>query len=462
MKIGVAYMKKNSHNEFFINMNDVLKFLIPSSVGLILFLFPISYKGNYNIPLSLISDKIAGFISPYSYYIVTIIVCISAFFSTINYIFRPIGLRKFNIVEKYFSPSLSYLLIRLTAAIFSVFITFQIGPNYIISEDTGLTMMNLLGTLLAWFFTASFIMPLLTDFGIMEFAGTMFGGIIYPLFRVPGRSAVDLLASWVGNANVGVIITSKQYEEGFYSAREAAIISTCFSAVSLPFCIVISALLRVDDNFFIFYLTLILTSFIVILIMVRIPPLSKIENSYYLDRSNNPNEISDKSISRLKLGFLLAIKRAKTGPSLKEIITEGIDTFLGIILSLTPIVITIGTLTLIVVNYTTILNFISLPFAYYLKILGVEDPFAAAPAVSSGFADMIIPAVIGSNIKSYRTRFIIGVLSLSQIIYMTEVGSVILTSKIPIKFKDLFVIYIIKTIIALPIIVMFTYIFGIK
>lgn len=455
-------MKKHSKKNRMLNKREILRFLIPSLIGLFLFLFPIPYNGKINIPLGIISEIIANFILPYARYIVTGIVCISALFSFINYFFHPSFIQRRKMFEKHFSTSFTYLIIRMVAAIFAIFITFQFGPVYIISENTGITMMDLLGTLVAWFFTASFIMPLLTDFGTMEFVGVLAKNAIYPLFRIPGRSAIDLLASWVGNANVGVIITSKQYEEGYYSAREAGIISTCFSAVSLPFCIVIAALLGVDDNFFLFYLILILTSFILIFIMVRIPPLVKMEDSYYLNKPVVENKVKDPTTSLLKWALLQAIDKAKTGPSFKSIILNGIDTFLGIILSLTPIVVTVGTITLIVTNYTNIFNYISLPFAYYLQFLGVEEAFAAAPAVIAGFADMIIPAVIGASIVSYRTRFIIGVLSLVQIIYMTEVGSVILTSKIPIKFKDLFIIYVLKTIIAIPIIISFTIIFGIS
>lgn len=427
-------MKKHSNQNQALNKNEILNFLIPSLIGLFLFLFPIPYKGNINIPLGIISEIIATLILPYAHYIVTGIVSISALFSSINYLFHPAFIQKRKILKKHFSPSLPYLLIRLVAAAFAIFITFQFGPAYVIAENTGITMMDLLGTLVAWFFTASFIMPLLTDFGTMEFVGVLAKNAIYPLFRIPGRAAIDLLASWVGNANVGVIITSKQYEDGYYSAREAGIISTCFSAVSLPFCIVIAALLGVDDNFFIFYLILILTSFILIIIMVRIPPLAKMDNSYYLNNPVVENKLREPSTSQLRWALLQAVDKAKTGPTFKSIILGGIDTFLGIILSLTPIVVTVGTLTLVITNYTNIFDYLSLPFAYYLQFLGVEEAFSAAPAVIAGFADMIIPAVIGATISSYRTRFIIGVLSLVQIIYMTEVGSVILTSKIPIKF----------------------------
>lgn len=295
----------------------------------------------------------------------------------------------------------------------------------------------------------------------MEFFGTLMKDVLRPLFRIPGRAAVDLLASWVGNANVGVIITSKQYEEGYYSAREAGIISTCFSAVSLPFCLVIAAMLGVDDQFFLFYSSIIIVSVALIMIMVRIPPLSRLQESYYDGALPPAPDLEEEKLPLFQRALSAAIKKAMTGPSFSEILMSGTDTFAGIILSLTPIVVAVGTLTLILTTYTNIFNYLSLPFGFYLNALGVKEAFAAAPATIAGFADMIIPAVIGATIHSYRTRFIIGVLSLTQIIYMTEVGSVILTSKIPLKLKDLMMIFILKTIIAIPIIVVLTLIFGI-
>jgi nucleoside recognition membrane protein YjiH len=58
-----------------------------------------------------------------------------------------------------------------------------------------------------------------------------------------------------------------------------------------------------------------------------------------------------------------------------------------------------------------------------------------------------------------KTRFVICILSLVQIIYMTEVGSIMLNSKLPITIMDLAIIFLEKTIIAIPMIVFFTDLF---
>ena len=66
---------------------------------------------------------------------------------------------------------------------------------------------------------------------------------------------------------------------------------------------------------------------------------------------------------------------------------------------------------------------------------------------------MFLPSImISGNEISEITKFIIGTLSITQLIYLTETGAVILKSDIPLKFKDLFIVFIVRTAIALPII----------
>ena len=52
-----------------------------------------------------------------------------------------------------------------------------------------------------------------------------------------------------------------------------------------------------------------------------------------------------------------------------------------------------------------------------------------------------------------------GALSITQLIYLSEVGGVILGSKIPVSIFKLFVIFLIRTIIALPIIALMAHLY---
>jgi nucleoside recognition membrane protein YjiH len=436
------------------------KFIIPSMIGVFLFLCPIWVNGNMNIPLGVISEWVAAFIKPWATQAILIIVTISAVMSFITNVFKPAAIINGKMLSKLFVTSPIYLIIRIIGAIITIIVFFQVGPAWLYSADTGGTMMGLLCTLIAWFFAASFLIPLLMDYGIMDYTGTLIRNFLWPLFRLPGRAAVDLCASWIGNCNVGVVLTSTQYEQGYYTARESVLIATCFSAVSLPFCLVIAALLGVEQYFIPFYLIMTATGIVSVVIMARIWPLGKkYPDEYYEAVGKQIHEIEPEGMSKRRWAYLQAVTKAAEGPTVGGLLYKGIDMFLGIIFTLVPITMCVGTLALVLSTYTPIFNWISMPFGYYLQLLGVEDAFAAAPGTVVGFADMFIPAVICSNIPSIETRFIIGILSLVQIIFMSEVGSVMLASKMPIKFLDLVIIFLQKTIIAIPIIVLLTKIF---
>ena len=73
-----------------------------------------------------------------------------------------------------------------------------------------------------------------------------------PLFTLPGRSAVDNLASFIGDGTVGVLITSRQYEKRYLFKRESIVISTTFSVVSIAFAIVIAQTIGLQQKFLYF------------------------------------------------------------------------------------------------------------------------------------------------------------------------------------------------------------------
>ena len=68
---------------------------------------------------------------------------------------------------------------------------------------------------------------------------------------------------------------------------------------------------------------------------------------------------------------------------------------------------------------------------------------------------MFIPALLITGVQSVKTKFVIGVLSLVQIIYLTEVGTIIIKSEIPLNFWKLLILFLERTLIAIPLIVLF-------
>ena len=139
----------------------------------------------------------------------------------------------------------------------------------------------------------------------------------------------------------------------------------------------------------------------------------------------------------------------------KDVVSNGLEVVMGMLFDLIPVVLSWGTIALIIATYTPVFDWVSYPMGLYLQLLGVEEAFAVAPATLIGFTDMFIPALLITGITSVKTKFIIGVLSLVQIIYLTEVGAIIIKSEIPLNLWKLFVLFLERTVIAIPIIVLF-------
>ncbi|ADL13002.1 YjiH family protein [Acetohalobium arabaticum] len=445
--------------EIEITTPKVLKFLIPSLIGIFMFLCPVPYDGAISTPVGVISEWLAAVGEAYLPIVVTVLITFSAVVSTLTTLFKPKFIINNALLNKLFYTKKLYLVFRVLGAIFAILVLNKVGVKYIYSSDTGGTMMSLISSLVTWFFSASFLMPLLMEFGAMDYTGTVVRSFVKPLFTLPGRAAIDLVTSWVGNCDVGVVLTRKQYNSGFYTGREAATIGTCFSAVSLPFCLVVAALLEVDALFIPFYATVVITGMVSVMIMSRIPPLSTLPDTYHSDTGKQIDEEEPEGMKKSEWALRKGIQRAEGAGGLTEILSQGAKTFLNIIFTLSPLVMAWGTIALIIATFTPIFDWLSLPFGYYLQFLGVPEAFKAAPATIVGFADMFIPAILASSISSLKTRFIIGVLSLVQIIYMTEVGTLLVTSDIPVTFKDLAIIFLEKTVIVIPLIVLLTNLF---
>src|SRR5699024_5466435 len=108
-----------------------------------------------------------------------------------------------------------------------------------------------------------------------------------------------------------VLLTSKQYEDGFYTKREAAVIGTTFSIVSITFSLVIIKEMNLTNMFIPFYLTILVAGFVAAIIMPRIPPLSKKEDTYVDGRQDKIDESIPEGYTIVSYGYKQALTRGK-------------------------------------------------------------------------------------------------------------------------------------------------------
>jgi nucleoside recognition membrane protein YjiH len=446
-----------------ISTRDILKFLIPSLIGVFLFLFPIFREGSVNIPLGYIIDFMKSLAQPVGMTILFGVVILSSTITILHRLFGISYIENSRYWSNIFAVKPIGLIVRVTALFLSAILVIQPDGAFfamITNANTGMLSLDLMYTIFITFFITCYTIPLISDYGIMDFTGTVFRGFTYPLFRLPGRSTVDLVTSWIGGNSTGILITIRQYVSGHYNAREAVVISTMFSVVSLPFCLVIANTLGVGDYFLPFYGILALVGIISTIIMVRIPPLSTFDDTTHQGKAYQTDEVAPQGINKYKWAFKRSVIKARDGGGPREILVEGTKTYVDLFLTLAPTIMTISVIALVISEYTPIFSIISYPMGYYMNLLGVPEAFEAAPATIIGFADMFLPAIVGSSIVALKTRFIVGILSLVQIIYLSEMGAVLIGSQIPVNIRHLAILFIQKTIIALPLIVLFTNLIG--
>ncbi|EPS51605.1 hypothetical protein CFSAN002369_00310 [Clostridium botulinum CFSAN002369] len=388
-----------------------------------------------------------------------IIICITFICTAITKIFKPKAILENKFFNNLFNVSPVWVLARILGFIFIVSTFFKIGPEWMWSKNTGgLLLYDLLPILFSVFIFAGMLLPLLLDFGLLEFVGALLTKVMRPIFNLPGRSSIDCMASWLGDGTIGVLLTSKQYEEGYYSEREAAVIGTTFSAVSITFSLVVISQVKLAHMFVPFYLTVCLSGIIAAILIPRIPPLSRKPDTYLNGGESKNSEALPEGYTPFTWGLEKAVAKAGSNGDPLNFIRQGLQNVLDMLLGVTPVVMAMGTSALILAEYTPLFKWLGLPFIPLLNLLKIPEAALASQTIVVGFADMFLPSVIAATIQSEMTRFIIACLSVTQLIYMSEVGGLLLGSKIPVSLKDLVIIFLERTLVTLPIITLVAHI----
>lgn len=428
-----------------------LRFLVPSSVGAAFFLIPLPIGGKVTLLLTAVVGMTKDLISPGIVPAILVVFVISSFCSLLGAL-KPDTFSGYP--RRLFVTGWGNVALRWIALILAVLTYFQLGPEVIWSKNTGGLMLNdLMANLLPFFFWAALLLPLLTDFGLLEFIGTFLRRFMRPLFCLPGRAAVNCTAAWLGSGAIGVVMTDLQYREGYYTGREAITAATGFSVVSVPIVILFAGFLNASELVPYFFLSMVLIGVPLAMIMPRIPPISHKSDKYWSEAPRQGASEDTSADGGLAGALRAALARANESRQ-ENVLIAGLKIISDVWLTVLPLVMVLGAVATIIAEYTPFFRWLSWPFAYYLNWLGVADAVKAAPVLVIGFADVFLPFILGSGIESAQTKFIVGTVAFLQIIYMTEVGALLLKSVIPINLLDLVLIFLIRTIIALPLAVL--------
>lgn len=417
------------------------KFFVYSLIGIIFFFVPISINGQSTIMIDHIVQWITALVYPVLPYYVFILIVIGAVHPFIN--------KKWNKTK----TDMIFSLFKIVGVFIAFMVLFNIGPSFVLKESIGPFLYEKLAIPLSVLIPVGAVfLSFLIGFGLLEFIGVICRPIMRPIFKTPGKSAVDAVASFVGSYSIGLLITNRVYKNGGYTHKEAVVVATGFSTVSATFMIIVANTLGIIEHWNLYFWFTLAVTFIVTAITVQLPPIRFERNSTY---QNQPyQEEIRREMPLLKESWLeakLAVARSKT---LIENVVENLRDGVTMTIAILPSIMSVGFLGLIVAEYTPIVEYISYVFYPFISIFPVQDVAVLAQASTISVVEMLLPAAIAQT-ADLATRFTVAVLSVSAIIFFSSVVPVILSTEIKISVGKLVLIWFERVVLTLLITIPF-------
>jgi nucleoside recognition membrane protein YjiH len=434
--------------------NNIARFALPSLLGVLIFLTPIPWEGHLTIGIGIITGWVRALMGDYGLHFVVSLAVITSLLTLLGTYLRPAWIQEHRNLKDLFNVPLVWVLLRLAGTSFALIYFFQFGPALLQSEDVGgAVFVGIAVNVAAVYISACILLPLLTDFGLMEFAGTMARPLFRKVFQLPGRAAIDAVASFVGASAIGLLITIGQHDRGNYTGREASVIATNFSIVSIPFSLVVATVAGIEHLFIPWYGFIVLACLIAAFITPRLPPLSRKEDTYIASATIIETQRDSTHQSLMRESLHAAMQRAEESPGLRGFFAAGLKNLAFFLFSVITAAMALATVATLMVFHTPVFEWLGYPFIVILEWAQLPDAAAAATALFAGFLDQYMPALAASGVDSEVTSFVLAGLSVAQLIFMSETGVIILRSSLPITFADLVLIFLLRTAIVLPVLI---------
>ncbi|MDO5018074.1 MAG: nucleoside recognition domain-containing protein [Lagierella massiliensis] len=469
-KLNLDLEDLNELDSFSLSPKDrrqgLIKSFIFTAIAIFIFFIPITINGQTDITFGIIYNGLMNITGNYGLWFITIITLLTAILSIYGKYFAKSG----KLFEYFHGDSIIHPLLYSIGATFAILYSLTVttsfnGPEIIVGKSTGGTVIPSIAVAVFWIIlVSSFCMPFLINYGFIDLIGTLMEPLMRPVFKLPGRASINALVSFLSSSSVGVLITNKLYRRGVYTEKEAVLVATGFSAVSVGFAYMVIKTAGLQDKFAFVYLISAFMTLAVSGIVGRIPPFSKKQNIYPNGKVQTKEDLDKTSSSDniIKTAGDRAIKKAFLAPSLTGEIKSSLKDGLEVIPKVVTSLVAIGTGALILAENTPLFNVLGKLFVPILKLLQVPNALEIAASFPVGIAEMFLPVLLIAEkvaILDQKARFLVVSVSISQIIFFAETIVVMMSAKLPIKLWELVVVFIERTIIAIFIGALFMHIF---
>lgn len=455
-------------DSFSLNKSDynigLIKSFIFTAIAIFIFFVPITINGETDITFGVIYNGMMNITGNAGLWFITSVIMATG---VLSFYGKFVAKKDTAIYEYFEGDSKAHPFLYIAGSVFtflyslSATTTFE-GPELIVGAATGGTIIPYIVVAVFWIIVVgSLSMPFLLNYGVIDFIGSLMEPLMRPVWKVPGRAAVNAIASFVSSSSVGVLITSKLYKRGVYTEKEAVLVATGFSAVSIGFAYMVIKTAGLQDHFIKVYFSSLVITLIVSAIIARIPPFSRKNNVYLDGRVQTQQDIdqmksTDKQLLRTALDR--AVKKAYTAPSLLSELKSSLMDGLEVMPKVITLLASIGTASLIIAENTPVFNWLGSLFVPLLNILNVPNAVEIAPSFPVGIAEMFLPVLLIADkidILDIGARYVVTAVSIVQIIFFAETVVVMMASKLPMKLWELVVVFVERTFFAIIVASMF-------
>lgn len=286
------------------------------------------------------------------------------------------------------------------------------------------------------------MLAFLLGFGLLEAVGVLMQPVMKPIFKTSGKSAIDAVASFVGSYSVGLLITDRVYQQGAYSAKEAVIIATGFSTVSTAFMVIVAKTLELMPVWGFYFWSCLIITFVVTAITARLPPIKNFSDEKSIPDNDKLNEL------RIKVALNTGIDTAKNAPPLYKLLWDNFIDGVNMASAIVPSIIAIGLIGLLLEKHTPVFDVLGIVLYPFTLIGGLSEPMTVAKGLSSGLAEMFLPALLLAK-ADLLTRYVTAVVSVSGIIFFSAMIPCVLATKIPVSVGKMVLIWFIRVALSI-------------
>ncbi|WP_265451703.1 YjiH family protein [Aeromonas salmonicida] len=407
-----------------------IKLLLASLFGIAIFFIPFELAGRSTIMV----DHLAGFLiaqRPLAVGLILLLIGYGAITPLLD------GRWRARPIDRLLS------LFKLIGLVLALMYVANLGPAWLMTPDRLPFLFDKLAM------SVGLIVPIgamaltfLLGFGLLELIGVLMQPVMRPLWRTPGHSAIDAVASFVGSYSVGLLITNRVFLAGKYTVREAVIIATGFSTVSAAFMIIVAKTLNLMEHWnFYFWSTLVIT-FVITAILARVPPIS---NMAHHGKTDEPLPAGK---NRWQAALASGLTQSSMAQPVLRQLQDNLKDGLLMAAAVVPTILSVGLLGLLLAQHTPLFDLLGWLLWPLTWLLELGEPLETARALSAGLAEMFLPAILLKD-ADLLVRYVTAVVSVSSVLFFSASIPCILATRIPVSVGQLVVIWLLRTLLGI-------------